>query len=204
MQWTRSTQQLQLITEPIGRDVPHTGQSGAGKPLVCRCSMPTKYRPRTWAFHGVTLQANAEIVMRCRLDICDKNCHTNNLLERFFGNLKYALLGRKTQYSLAELMQKLVEEVVPAYVDRRCYMLVGRAGTSTLAAYQLRREEAVQSLLATPGAIFPSTTSGAAPGQAIVSHGDVAHTTVLGDLSCSCGYAGVHASSPAMLTTLHF
>ena len=125
-----------------------------------------------------------------RLDILDKNCHTNNLLERFFGNLKYALLGRKTQHSLTELCQKLVEEIAPAYVDRRCYMLAGR-GTSTLANYQQRRQLAVRSLLSTPGAIFAPTTAGAAPGQAIICQdGGTIHTTVLGDLSCTCGYSG--------------
>jgi len=126
-----------------------------------------------------------------RADILDMNCHTNNLLERFFGMLKYDYLLRKTQYTLADLADTLLFKVVPAYMHRRVMQLVGREAPSTIAVCSRRREQMVQSILADPGSVYRDPTAQVPPGHAVVSSeaGDVV-TTVLGDLSCSCDWAG--------------
>jgi hypothetical protein len=124
-----------------------------------------------------------------RTEILDKNCHTNNLCERWFGILKYGHLNRKTQNGLADLARILVENVVPCLMDQRCFQLAGRV-SSTLQATRNRRDEVVEALSEANAVYFAST--GAAHGHAVVAAGGTTYTTVLGDLSCSCSYAESH------------
>jgi hypothetical protein len=134
-----------------------------------------------------------------RLDVLDKNCHTNNLVERFFGICKYDFLGRKTQSSIQELIRLLLDKVVPYYIDRRCLQLAGRLADSH-ATSNRRHDAAVQALLEA-GAIYrcPASMRGLPPGHTLVtSPGGHSFTTVLGDLSCSCQYAGIFALQPAL------
>lgn len=124
-----------------------------------------------------------------RLDILDKNCHTNNLLERWFGILKYDFLRRKTQSSITELMQLLLDDVVPAFMDRRCLQLSGRM-TSALASTEQRQREAVQAIVEA-GGVYRCPMPGLPPGHTVITTGGRSYTAVLGDLSCSCRYAGM-------------
>ena len=79
-----------------------------------------------------------------------------------------------------------MQKVVPFYVERRHLQLVGRA-SSTLATTSRRREEVVQALIDTPGCIY---CTGSTIGHAVVSIGSTRYTAVLGDMSCTCSYAG--------------
>jgi hypothetical protein len=123
-----------------------------------------------------------------RTDVLDKNCHTNNLLERFMGLLKYKFLNRKTQSSLTELAQLLMDKVAPWVADRRCFQLAGRA-SSTLGVRNEQRETVIQKIV-DEGAVY-RPAAGADIGVAVVAIGNTRCNAALGDLSCSCGYSGI-------------
>jgi hypothetical protein len=138
-----------------------------------------------------------------RLDVLDKNCHTNNLVERWFGLLKYDLLGRKTQSSINELVQLLLNKAVPYFIDRRCLQLAGRLPGSHAADSRHRHDVAVQAIVASEGVFrCPASLQSLPPGHTVVTTpGGHSYTAVLGDLSCTCNYSGAwrrHTTGAAM------
>lgn len=131
---------------------------------------------RSWAWWG-------------RLDVLDLCANTNNLLERFFGLLKYIHLERSTQHSLQRLINLLLERVVPASILRRRQALAGRGSSSDQRQREQRQQKWVKKLV-DDGAVTPAP-AGSAPGLTSVRRSeDETLTTCVGDLSCSCDFSG--------------
>ncbi|KAL4421311.1 hypothetical protein ABPG75_010602 [Micractinium tetrahymenae] len=123
-----------------------------------------------------------------RLDVLDLCANTNNLLERFFGLLKYIHLERSTQHSLQRLINLLLERVVPASILRRRQALAGRGTSSDQRQYEQRLLKWIKKMV-DDGDVTPEP-AGSAPGLTSVRRGEgkPPHKTCVGDLSCSCSY----------------
>ena len=97
-----------------------------------------------------------------RLDVLDLGANTNNLVERFFGLLKYVHLERSTQHTLQRLVNVLLERVVPAAMQRGREALAGRGVASDQQQREQRQRKYVQELAAS-GAVS-AAPPGSAPG----------------------------------------
>lgn len=129
-----------------------------------------------------------------RLDVLDLCANTNNLLERFFGLLKYIHLERNTQHSLQRLVNLLLEKVVPACMLRRRQALAGR-GTSSDQRQREQRQQKYIKRMVDGGDVTPAP-AGSEPGLTNVRRIDEEDNTIkplptcVGDLSCSCKFSG--------------
>ena len=124
-----------------------------------------------------------------RLDVLGLGANTNNLVERFFGLLKYVHLERSTQHTLQRLVNVLLERVVPAAMQRRRQALAGRGVASDQQQREQRQRKYVQELAAS-GAVS-AAPPGSAPGLTSVRTSEEhVTTTCVGDLSCSCEFSG--------------
>ena len=66
-----------------------------------------------------------------RVSILDLEANTNNLVERFFGLLKYVFLVRNTQCTAQELVDVLLCKVVPSFMQMRSQHQAGRVTSSS-------------------------------------------------------------------------
>ena len=126
---------------------------------------------RHWAWFG-------------RVGILDLEANTNNLVERFFGRLKYVFLVRNTQCTMQELVDVLLRKVVPSFMQWRAQHQVGRVTSGQ----QQRVQRWVEELVAS-GAV-EAAAAGSTPGLTRVHGSDVNVMVCLGDLSCMCDYSG--------------
>ena len=119
-----------------------------------------------------------------RVSILDLEANTNNLVERFFGLLKYVFLVRNTQCTAQELVDVLLCKVVPSFMQMRSQHQAGRVTSGQQQRVQRWVEELVSS-----GAVA-AVAAGGIPGLTSVPRHGGTVMVCLGDLSCGCSYSG--------------
>jgi len=150
-------------------------------------------KQRRLAGYGITSdpKAVAELAVRWawfgRVDILDMEANTNNLVERFFGLLKYQFLDRNTQCTMQQLVDVLLREVVACFMQMRAQHLVGRVTSGQQQQVQ-RLERWVEQLVSSGAVAAPK--DGDCIGLTSVAHGDGSVLVCLGDLSCGCSCTG--------------
>ena len=122
-----------------------------------------------------------------RVAILDMEANTNNLVERFFGLLKYQFLDRNTQCTMQQLVDVLLREVVACFMQMRAQHLVGRVTSGQQQQVQ-RLERWVEQLVSSGAVAAPK--DGDCIRLTSVAHGDGSVLVCLGDLSCGCSYTG--------------
>jgi hypothetical protein len=122
-----------------------------------------------------------------RVDILDMEANTNNLVERFFGLLKYQFLDRHTQCTMQQLVDVLLRKVVPAFMQMRAQHQAGRV-TSNQQKQVQRLLHWVEQLVSSGAVAAPA--AGDVMGLTSVEQGDSSVLVCLGDLSCGCSYTG--------------
>ena len=103
-----------------------------------------------------------------RVSILDLEANTNNLVERFFGLLKYVFLVRNTQCTAQELVDVLLCKVVPSFMQMRSQHQAGRVTSGQ--QQQVQRVQRWVEELVSSGAVAAVAASQGSP----VCHGTVA------------------------------
>ena len=122
-----------------------------------------------------------------RVSILDLEANTNNLVERFFGLLKYVFLVRNTQCTAQELVDVLLCKVVPSFMQMRSQHQAGRVTSGQ--QQQVQRVQRWVEELVSSGAVA-AVAAGGIPGLTSVPRHGGTVMVCLGDLSCGCSYSG--------------
>lgn len=111
---------------------------------------------------------------------------TNNLIERFFGLLKYSFCRGKVPQRLEHLICLLLDDVVKHYIIDRSEKVISAARTRAIAADD-RFDWDMEHLINTSGALeFGNLALGLAHACSTNSKSTTVYKVCVGDLSCTC------------------
>lgn len=126
-----------------------------------------------WAFFG-------------RGDILQMRCNTNNLLERYFGKVKYQYCEGRRIGRLSDFLTIYVEKILPSYLHDRLRKDAGRMESKGSRAIR-HRNHRVDVIEKTVVVVNAEMGTGRVHSFSSLQEGKrITYDVCLGDLSCSC------------------